>query len=123
MLPAEHEVLILVYVLARETWHRSTEVRHRRLTIVDQVALEKLISRAQYFVDTKDSVILARGLQQGSGEQSQSAAEFRTIRQWIERQQRCGRRINSHENKLTLSVGQKSIVGVAVWHGKTVRDA
>src|SRR6266849_4299071 len=65
MLPAEHDVLILVYVLARETWHGSTEVRHRRLTIVDQVAHEKLISRAQYFVDAKDSVIFAGGLQQG----------------------------------------------------------
>src|SRR6266852_327778 len=123
MLPAEHDVLILVYVLARETWHRSAEVRHRRLTIVDQVPHEKLISGAQYFIDAKDSVILARGLQQGSGEQSQSAAEFRTIRHWIERQQRCGPRVNSHENKPPLSVGQKSIVRVAVWHGKTVRDA
>src|SRR6266704_7160248 len=90
MLPAQHDVLILVYVLARETWHRSTEVRHRRLTSVDQVAHKKLISRAQYFVDAKDSVILTCGLQQGSREQRQSAAKFRTIRQWIERQQRCG---------------------------------
>src|SRR5260370_2326644 len=123
MLPAEDGVLILVYVLARETWHLSTEVRHRRLTIVDQVAHEKLISRAQYFIDAKDSVILARGLQQGSGEQSQSASEVRTIRHCIERKQWCGPRINSHENKPSLSVGQKSVVRIAVRHGKTVRDA
>src|SRR5258708_3678966 len=82
-----------------------------------------LISRAQYFVDAKDSVILTCGLQQGSREQRQSAAEFRTIRQWIERQQRCGPRVNSHENKPPLSVWQKSIVHVGVRHGKTVRDA
>src|SRR6266478_3066831 len=123
MLPAQHEVLILVYVLARETWHGSTEVRHRRLTIVDQVAHEKLISRAQYFVDAKDSVIFAGGLQQGSREQRQSAAESRTIRQWIERQQRGGPDVNSHENKLPLSVWQEPIVHVGVRHGKTVRDA
>src|SRR5260370_24391038 len=123
MLPAEDGVLVSVYVLARETWHRTTEVRHRRLTIVDQVAHEQLISRAQYFVDTKDSVILASGLHQGSGEQSQSAAEFRTIRHWIERQQWCGPRINSHENKPSLSVEQKSVVRIAVRHRKTVRDA
>src|SRR5713101_2054264 len=123
MLPSEHDVLILVYVLARETWHGSTEVRHRRLTIVDQVAHEKLISRAQYFVDAKDSVIFAGGLQQGSREQRQSAAEFRTIRQWIERQQRRGPDVNSHENKLPLSVWQEPIVHVGVRHGKTVRDA
>src|SRR5260370_20076372 len=88
--------------------------------MVDQVAHEKLISRAQYFIDAKDSVILTRGLQQGNGEQSQSAAELRTIRHWIERQQRCGPRVNSHENKPPLSVGHKSIVRVAVLHRKTV---